>query len=101
MPLISPLTPNSLLRQIVDRLQVVLAEPPPLTGFNNRDLFILRHAQNIHSLLNSYLLLEPHETHFTAARILIRPTLESFFSLCAAAKDADFVGKRVVGELHD
>ena len=65
-----------------------------------RSAFIYRHARNISDLGEDFLHLEA-EGRTSAARIVVRPMIESLFRLAAAIKNPEFAAQKMVAELRD
>lgn len=65
-----------------------------------RSAFIYRHARNISDLGDDILALEL-EDRTSAARIVVRPMIESLFRIVVALKNPSFAAEKVVAELED
>lgn len=96
----SELTRRSLafLRQILQPIGDRLANDDSL--FTSPPAFIHLHARNICELGDDVLALHL-SNRSRAAQIVVRPMLESLFSLAAAAKDPAFPAKKIVAEQED
>ena len=68
--------------------------------FTSPPAFIYLHARNIYELGNDVLALKL-SNRSRAAQILVRPLLESLFSLAAAAHEPTFPPKKMVAEYED
>jgi hypothetical protein len=89
----------ALLRRILGRERDRFAkEDLPFT--NSPPAFIYLHARNICELGDDVVALEA-TNRSRAARILVRPMLESLFSLVAAVKDPSFPARKIVAEQED
>jgi hypothetical protein len=77
-------------------VEVCVCEPKR----NHRAAFIYRHDRNISDLGADVLALEL-DNRTSAARIVVRPMLESLFSLTAAVKIPSFAAEKTVAEIED
>ena len=88
----------ALLRRILERERDRFAKDFLFTS--SPPAFIYLHARNICELGDDVIALEA-VNRSRAARILVRPMLESLFSLVAAVKDSSFPARKIVAEQED
>lgn len=96
------MTPFDLARASLDLLNKELRESYEIGWKENdiRSAFIYRHARNISDLADDVFALESYN-RCSGSRIIIRPMLESLFSLVAAIKLVDFAHEKIAYELKE
>lgn len=95
------LTPPELAERSLALLTRILDEAYQRAPENDlRSAFIYRHTRNISDLGDDVLALEI-QGRTSAARIVVRPMIESLFRIVAALKKPNFAAEKVLAEIED
>lgn len=95
------MTPRKLTELSLELLERILNEAYQRAPENDlRSAFIYRHTRNISDLGEDVLALERQE-RTSAARIVVRPMIESLFRIVAALKKPSFAAEKLIAELED